>query len=233
MSAKILALHGFGTNAAFLDMQLEKSTLRSILNDRVQIQTLDGPHTVERPDRVPDYFKGPYHSWWKANKAEDGKMHYRGWQATVTHVEQFMKEEGPFDGILGFSQGACCAVLLAGMRQQGLHLQDLPAFKFAIIIGGFPTRCECRCALVVTWMDVFFRDPDLQAAYRDSIYCPSLHIMGEQDEVTPYSRKVVDYFASPIVLEHSGSHVIPKLDGEKKNTLVNFVTQSLSQATKL
>ena len=140
MAAKILALHGFGTNAAFLDMQLQKSTFRSILNTSAQIHTLDGPHTVGRTDYVPASFEGPYHAWWKTNKTEDGKMNYGGWHTTVAYVEKFMKEEGPFDGILGFSQGACCVALLAGMQQQGIHLQDLPALKFVIIIGGFPTR---------------------------------------------------------------------------------------------
>ena len=72
------------------------------------------------------------------------------------------------------------------------------------------------------------RDPHLQVAYSDLIHCPSLHIMGEQDQVTPHSRTLVEYFASPVVIEHPRHHVIPELDEEKTNTLVDFVTRSLS-----
>ena len=45
---------------------------------------------------------GDRRSWWRAS--EDGSV-YDGVDATLEYVISYMQENGPFDGVLGFSQG--------------------------------------------------------------------------------------------------------------------------------
>lgn len=40
-----------------------------------------------------------------------------GFSEAVTQVSSFVERNGPFDGIMAFSQGACTAALLALMSQ--------------------------------------------------------------------------------------------------------------------
>lgn len=42
-----------------------------------------------------------------------------GFDQTVQFIEEIFEKEGPFDGILGFSQGACLVGLLCCMQQRG------------------------------------------------------------------------------------------------------------------
>lgn len=42
-----------------------------------------------------------------------------GFEVTLRLIENAVKEHGPFDGFMGFSQGACLVGLLAAMAQKG------------------------------------------------------------------------------------------------------------------
>ncbi|KAK8833586.1 hypothetical protein WA577_001519 [Blastocystis sp. JDR] len=69
-------------------------------------------------------------AWWV--KAEDGS--YPEFDATVDYVLDCYKNHGPFDGILGFSQGAGLGLFLAALQEKGDIATD---FKFAISYSGF------------------------------------------------------------------------------------------------
>jgi len=107
--------------------------------------------------------------------------------------------EGPFDGVFGFSQGAALTGLLVGLRTaNGPPTAERPLrFDFAIMVGGFPSN-----------------DPDLAKLYvrPDSYALPSLHVFGRADGVVPSddSRALAARFASPVLVEHAGGHVIPR-----------------------
>lgn len=63
-------------------------------------------------------------SWWF--NAEDNTFSGKclggpaiGFEVTLRLIENAVKEHGPFDGFMGFSQGACLVGLLAAMAQKG------------------------------------------------------------------------------------------------------------------
>ena len=78
------------------------------------------------PEDVKPYFDGPYYEWWNAEKVtkslvvpvcataivasarvqdeERDRVTYRGWDTSKEFLEQVVKEQGPFDGVMGFSQ---------------------------------------------------------------------------------------------------------------------------------
>lgn len=74
-----------------------------------------------------------------------------------------MAEHGPYDGLLGFSQGGAMLGLLCGLQQQG----KLPfSFRFAIFASAFRSRSSPH-----------------QSLYSEKITLPTLHVYGQQDKV--------------------------------------------------
>ena len=56
---------------------------------------------------------GPFFEWW--DKSEAGV--YAGLGQTLAYLSRLEAEHGPFDGVLGFSQGAGLAALCCALRQ--------------------------------------------------------------------------------------------------------------------
>lgn len=90
-------------------------------------------------------------------------------------MRKVLEEQGPFDGVWGFSQGAAMAAMLASLVERpSLHPvfaapgKDWPPppFKFAIIGSGF-LPMDPRCA---PW-------------FSPKVETPSLHILGRADTI--------------------------------------------------
>jgi hypothetical protein len=45
-------------------------------------------------------------------------LSWRNLDRCLSYVEELMVREGPFDGLLGFSQGAAMSAVLAGLQEQ-------------------------------------------------------------------------------------------------------------------
>jgi len=97
----------------------------------------------------------------------------------------------PFDGVFGFSQGAAFTGLLAGMRQASA---TSVRFHFAMMVGGFKNDAPQHAEL-----------------YERRFMLPSLHIIGRTDGIIPphESEDLAAQFENPVVLRHSGGHIIP------------------------
>ena len=210
---KILCLHGYNGSAQVLRRQL--APLASNLESLVELVFIDAP------SRAAGDF-----GWWHAvttslapvvgDPGVDGpRRHYKGWQRTRDAIVAAFGTHGPFDGVLGFSQGAALAGLLVGLcgssaqpsSEQPLH------FDFAIMIGGFASN-----------------DTELARLYerRQSYALPSLHVFGRSDAVVPSdeSRKLAAHFVNPSLVEHAGGHVIPS-ERPAQRALYSFLEQRL------
>ncbi|KAJ1861193.1 Family of serine hydrolases 3 [Coemansia sp. RSA 2703] len=116
----------------------------------------------------------------------------------LAHV---LNTQGPFDGILGFSQGGALAVLLAKLLQGPQDCLafpvpvDHPQFKFVILAGAFDVEPE-----------------EYQSIYATKLDIPSLHMTGEYDTVieSSRSRKIMEVFVDPVIYEFRGGHFIPQ-----------------------
>jgi acetyl esterase/lipase len=193
---RILCLHGYHGSGDILRAQM--ASLASGLGALAELFYIDAPT-----------LGGGDFGWWHAVAADDralrgdpgvppGARRYRGWQQTRDFIVKLFETEGPFDGVLGFSQGAALTGLLVGLRSpDGKPTVDKPlAFDFAVMVGGFASV-----------------DPDLSRLYESegSYALPSLHVIGRSDFVVPSqdSRALAARFRDPLILEHDGGHVIP------------------------
>lgn len=130
-----------------------------------------------------------------------------------------LKDSGPFDGIIGFSQGGAMAGMIASLLEEnrkdsfarfqahgGMGYPDAfaslkhPRFRFVVSISGYATS-----------------HPAYRAFYEPYIETPSLHLLGSSDEVVGKnaSMRLVESCQSPnketrpVVIWHPGGHSIP------------------------
>ncbi|KAG1326152.1 rhodanese-like domain-containing protein 6 [Cocos nucifera] len=116
-----------------------------------------------------------------------------GFEKSYSYLKTVISQMGPFDGILGFSQGAAMAALFCEQQQRCGGVLD---FRFAILCSGF-SAVSGECS-------------------RKLIKCPSLHCFGngqghDRQIACEASRKLVDLFDKDcsMVIEHDMGHIIP------------------------
>lgn len=187
---RILALHGYHGSADLLRAQLRP--LASALDPVADLVCVDAPALA-----AGDF------GWWHAVPdgdapagAEPQRLRYRGWSNTRDRLLARCGQDGPFDGVLGFSQGAALAALLVALCAldpdgAGRHAR----FGFAILVGGFQSKDARHAPLY----DV-----------PGGIAVPSLHLIGRADTIVPgrASHALAARFAAPVIVEHDGGHVI-------------------------
>lgn len=117
----------------------------------------------------------------------------RGLEEALGSVARALRQLGPFDGLLGFSQGAALAALVCALGQAGDA--RFPSPRFAILVSGFCPRGRD------------FKEAVLQAP----LALPSLHVFGDTDRVIPSqeSLQLASRFSGASTLKHTGGHFIP------------------------
>ena len=211
--ARILCLHGYAQNADFF--RSRTGALRKALKSVADFEFVDAPHpaTAEFLGDVPEE-RGAALGWFNVGETAPGSRpaisaNYVGVDAALECVRQTVQEKGPFDGILGFSQGATLAAFCC-LHPEAWSGNGTP-FRFAILFSAFSPR-----------------DP------KWSLEAPSpappirnFHCLGLADPSVPpeSSRKVAALFAEPIVHEHDGGHGVPS-DARLRSALKAFILDS-------
>ncbi|CCH60616.1 hypothetical protein TBLA_0D01080 [Henningerozyma blattae CBS 6284] len=130
-------------------------------------------------------------------------------QTTITFLHDYVIENGPFEGIIGFSQGAGVAGFLVTdfNKLLGLTKEEQPPLKFFMSFSGFR-----------------FRPDKYQEQYDNHpISIPSLHVRGDLDTITS-SAKVDALYNSCNVenrtkMIHKGGHYVPTSRGVIKKMI--------------
>ncbi|KAK9759409.1 hypothetical protein K7432_017676, partial [Basidiobolus ranarum] len=149
---------------------------------------------------------------WYFTKTEENVV-YDKLDESLEFLKDVLNTEGPFDGIIGFSQGAALAGILSGLleHREGSIFQTCtqPAFRFGVFFGGY------KSAL-----------PEHGSLFNPPLKCPSLHVIGLYDAVISKERseELSKCFQSSTVLYHEGGHFVPASPGIKKDC-VKFLRQ--------
>lgn len=134
---------------------------------------------------------------WKMAEAPFHPLQYQqqteGFEKSIEYLKTVFSKSGPFDGILGFSQGGAMAALLSAHREK---LKGEIDFRFAILCSGFAVN---------------------MGEYGEgSIDCPSLHIFGKREGKDRQidceaSRQLACLFQdrNSVIIEHDLGHIIP------------------------
>lgn len=210
---RILCLHGFRQNAS--GFKGRTGSLAKKLKNIAELVFIDAPHELqfiyqtETPPPgtcnkkfawlvSPDFDK-PSETGWKEAQCQFDPLQYQnqteGFERSLSYLKNAFAEKGPFDGILGFSQGAAMAAAVCGKQEQLLGEID---FRFCVLCSGFTPL------------------PLLEKKKQGSIKCPSLHIFGSQPGkdrqiVTQASSDLAGLFddGCATIIEHEFGHIIP------------------------
>ncbi|XP_010553714.1 PREDICTED: rhodanese-like domain-containing protein 6 [Tarenaya hassleriana] len=135
---------------------------------------------------------------WRLAEGKFDPLQYQyqtdGFDESLAYLKKVSSEQGPFDGILGFSQGAAMAAAVCGQPDS---LKGEMDFRFCVLCSGFAPL-------------------PLLEKKRRSIRCPSLHIFGsepgkDRQIVTRVSADLAEFFEEgcATVIEHDSGHIIP------------------------
>ncbi|VEN35536.1 unnamed protein product [Callosobruchus maculatus] len=133
---KVLAIHGYRQNGEKFREKTGK--FRKTVRKWAQFTFITAPHKVIPVDDSNDLNKSQepdieqsqdeeLYAWF-FNRDDNTYRGIRdggpaiGFEESVKLIEQIFTEEGPFDGLVGFSQGACFVGLLCAMQQRGCML---------------------------------------------------------------------------------------------------------------
>uniref|UniRef100_H3GMP9 Serine hydrolase domain-containing protein n=2 Tax=Phytophthora ramorum TaxID=164328 RepID=H3GMP9_PHYRM len=193
---RVLCLHGYRQDA--LKLRGRIAALRRAFKSSVEFVCLDAPFDVPyEPTSEEHANSGETGEEVKQLKwcdfirdEETGRYLLERVDESIEYVANFVKTEGPFDGIFGFSQGGTMASLIL---QRQVSTSDSPfAFRFAFFVSA--GACD---------------DPKYTSDVK--VDMSSLHIIGETDAVVDNERSLAlkDTFVDPKLLMHPGGHYIP------------------------
>lgn len=189
---KVLCLHGFTQNGPLFARKA--SAIRKALGKAGYETTfLTAPLKVESSDLPFQTEEGiDMRTWWVINESDP--QCYNMEQALQT-VKDCVVKDGPFDGILGFSQGAGFAGALCNYIEE--LVPGHPPFKFGIFYSGFRLKA-----------------PFNQHFYENKkITVPTMHVLGTLDTIVSEERTMALYELcdekTRKLLKHPGGHYVP------------------------
>lgn len=192
------------------------------------------------------------YGWWR-RKGDSEPYTYEGMERGLEKIAQTLKDEGPFDAALGFSQGGAAAGMVAsllepgrreafeaaqakgGMRYPDSFVHDTgyieeavhPPLRFAVSYSGFGASTNAL----------------YQAFYVPKIQTPMCHFLGSVDTVVSEERslRLADACVQgrgkeggvQRVIYHPGGHFLPSSQKQYVAALVAFIREALGEQEEL
>lgn len=142
-----------------------------------------------------------------------------GWPTSLSMLEKVFSDLGPFDGVLGFSQGAAVAASLCLLSESAPQANKSIQFRFVILCSGFVSSAS--------------EVQELLSRSTLPLNCPSLHIFAESTGhdsqiVNEDSKQLASMFSSKnsVVLTHNMGHIVPSRR-ETVDKVKSFLNQFL------
>ena len=183
---RLLCLHGYSMDGDLLRRKL--GALRKAFNKDYEFIFINGPFKAEETGLA----------FWRPNGNVASDI-----DQSLVYIHDYIQNHGPFDGVIGFSQGSSVITLY----QSKYNVQ----FKVAVTISASQIVSKLT-------MDTL-----------NTINTPCLHICGVNDDICP-SELSLQYmtraYSKLTVYKHNGAHGIP-LDKESKLYFKQFIVNLL------
>ena len=160
-------------------------------------------------------------AWWQARQPHSAPFHeYVGLERGLEHIASVLEQDGPFDGVIGFSQGAAAAAMTASLLEPGRQEAFADTEKIA---GGIPFPPAFArlnhppLRFMVSYSGFASTFPGYAAFYKPLIATPSLHFLGTLDTVLEesWARALLNACEHRSVgpdealIVHPGGHSVP------------------------
>lgn len=156
--------------------------------------------------------------WWHAHN-----NNYEGFDESLNYVINHIKEHGPYDGIIGFSQGAAMSAIVTNsvaklVPSNGPFKVSVLFSSFAFVLPKAPEDADANLGYNDESLDVYTSKVKLNEKYADYFTTPEnfdttvLSVYGSEDGVVPPVR--VQYlnklFGDNLKeFKHEGGHFLP------------------------
>ncbi|RVX70158.1 hypothetical protein B0A52_05491 [Exophiala mesophila] len=240
---RILMLHGYTQSGQLFHAKtrvLEKHLLKffpgvslSYPTAPIRLRPSDVPgfdaSTSEESDIIEAY------GWWRRSDTSN-PPEYVGLDVGLESVAKILESEGPFDGVIGFSQGAALAAMVTSLLEgpsrkeafssartkSPLAISYPPSFES---LNHPPLKfCAAYCGFIAPGERYlgFYENPHIQT--------PVCHFIGSLDSVVDDSRTqaLVDAtggIGKTQVVTHPGGHFVPN-GKQYLDTIAAFIKQT-------
>lgn len=236
---RVLVLHGTASGQKITEIQLAKLFKKG--ESDIDFVILEGPKTCNPKDKfqaealetMSQFFKGkPMMMYDDLIMDEKNWRCYKKVQDTLNWLQAQIKKQGPFDGVLGFSQGANFGVMLAAQSYAGVGK------PLSFVIGLCPNAPGYtgqlpelfKEPLPVSALIIRGEQEDYDEGIKKSLKGKTIDKKGE-DVV---SEHVVKLFKNPEVHTHPDGHRPmpsgPKEQDEVIEKIINFIKEKANEA---
>ncbi|GAP91100.1 putative serine hydrolase FSH [Rosellinia necatrix] len=190
-----LCLHGRGTNSKVFEMQT--AAIRYELGDHHTYDFVEGVVPWETDPEIKHLLPGGSDTYTYFDYTSE-----KSTRKAVDDFEMFLQTDGPYDGVIAFSQAA--SLVGTWMLRRVKRGGDL-GFKCAIFLSAalLPydvVQLEKGCLHLVTTSEV-----------GEAISIPTAHVWGEEDQFSSTAKDFTNLCKSDVksVLVHKGGHEVP------------------------
>lgn len=237
---KVLMLHGYTQSGPLFNAKtkaLEKVLKKAFPGIALSYPT--GPMKLRASD-VPGFDVSKVenesneveaYGWWRRSNTSD-PPEYVGLEEGLAVVADTMKAEGPFDGVMGFSQGAAMAAMVSSLlegesRKEAFKAAQAKSKLAMAYPSSFANLDHPPLKFCVSYSGFIAPGNRYAAFYEPSIRTPLCHFIGSLDTVVEEARTnlLVDAAGGAektTVVVHPGGHFVPN-NRQYLDTVVAFV----------
>ncbi|PLB42609.1 uncharacterized protein BDW47DRAFT_97488 [Aspergillus candidus] len=220
---RILCLHGAGTNSRIFEIQI--AALRYELGDNHDYDFVEGTIPwkmypgVERIALKDE----PVYAFFDPENPDTGRQAF-------AHLQNYLRDEGPYDGVIAFSQAATMVltylVYIAEQRTMGISI-DTP-FKFAVLMSIVQPPIDYGALENGT-----VEDASLERL-KGIVDSPTAHIWGALDVEPKGAAKASEFCREDVrwTYVHERGHEVPGYGSRVDVTrAVNVIRRAVESAT--
>lgn len=242
---KVLALHDYRQNDKMFSSMVEQ--FQKIIGNSIEFTYVNAPN-IPLPHNAEDIYHNLRGWWFTSNNdyydRNDTSDFCKGFESSIASLADVVRTKGPFDGIMGFSQGAALAAMIcldSAMKKALINLPDdqkeaiaykslfpseLCSFKFAMLFSGF-------CSKSSRHKDIYIKAREMQesskAQHFNDCVVPILNVIGNKSRIVKKqtSEKLSFLFGKSNTqeLHYPGGHFVPKGGISHQTSYFNFIVK--------
>ncbi|KAL4817734.1 serine hydrolase FSH [Aspergillus spinulosporus] len=212
---RFLCLHGASTSGEIFEIQAG-GLVQSLESQGHKFHFINGRLNTDCEPELKGIVPPPFYSHYPRDVCPGTDL-----AAAIQYTLRTIEREGPFDAVMGFSQGAALAYSLLDHHVHTKGPDAPPLFKAAVFIcAGMPYELDGKGPVSLP-----------EGEYRVRI--PTAHIVGRQDPLYEQGLKLFRLCepGKAEVYDHGGKHMIP-FDAENNDRMVGIIERAIDKAGK-
>ncbi|KAJ5946061.1 hypothetical protein N7454_002900 [Penicillium verhagenii] len=211
---RFLCLHGASTNTEILEIQT--GGLRQQLARNGHTFTfMNGKFVAPVEGELEGVVDGPFYNHYDRDRSPGATV-----AEAIEHTNRIIAEQGPFDAVLGFSQGAALAAAMI-IHHAKSKPSAPPLFRVAVFLcGGAPWE-ETGLMLVKAEPDTF------------PINIFTANVVGKLDSIYESSMELYKLCepSKAGFYDHGSKHMVP-FDAKNTDAMVRVIEEAVAKALK-